>query len=1234
MATRFFKAGRLTIRMNATEESFLDDLFDSLLAELLRGDEPDLQKLLGDHGDLLEHALQMLTLARSVVGTRSAPVVPGPVVRGYEVVTELGRGASSVVHLVRQQSMGGRLVALKRINPGLWADQRARQRFAAEVRALARVRHPNIVPVLDVVDGEDTQGYVMEWVRGQSLADLIRRRRDGTAADAADPAAFVDQSYVPWVCRLGVQLGHALQAVHAADFLHRDVKPSNVLIGECGEPLLSDFGLVRDEMASLQTRTGDFLGTLAYSSPEQLRGAAIDARSDVYGLAATLYHVLTGVAPGRGQNVAQVLGFVEGRGVPPLRATNPELPRDLETVIEKAMAVDVDRRYLSASAFADDLQRVLDLQPVHARPPGLGYRSARLLQRNRPAVLGSVLGAVLVVMVLVLIEWRQRDRETLSSQVRACVQTARLLMFDDQLIGRLQLQQSTGRQVDIARTNSLLAEAIAAYDHAVKLDPQRIDLKIERSTLAIAAQRLAHREPPESLVSEVDYGKACPTAWAYAQDLDVHLADDAAVADARALAVLAYLSGDMDRAIAALEQVERDGAGDEFVHGLLGSGLVVRGEPARALPRLVRVAESFPERGSLQAQAAAMAAECGDVALAQRFLVAARTALVPVDDRQLQRVLGDVAWLRGEPAKAEQHYQQANAYARLVTLWLARRQWWRAVIGSVNWISMQPKQLEFRRMLLIGSRNWWAAHADQHRDLLLAATAGELSDVGQLLGVMVGAARARQVLRTERQDWVPAISAPIGKERFEQDLAARSRDPFDLLLERMRVERLDLDRIRRAPQSVRESLVDAWLDPDGRERAKAIVQDLEAWLPAGADAFATEIDRPLVMPLHDVRELARPTFSQSAMWSEQVACLGGPTPRVVFAQTSERSDDLRGKVIMQTPDRLLVASIHGARATDRLGAHISNVGDINGDGYDDVSLGTAGRGRTGEPECIVLISGRDGSELHEIRGTAVGEGFGKDVIGLGDVNGDGTADIAVGMPQAAHDGLVRCGVVRVVGVDGRVLHEKAGGAAYSSFGQRLARVGDVDGDGTADFAVGTECQTPPLYAEVISGRTGALLHRVETSNYQLGTASVAGLGDVNGDRVADFVVGFATLDPMHPPAGHACILSGKTGEQMYTVHGDRPGEGFGMHVVALPDVDGDGVPELGVAASCEVSVVPPCIYVFSGTGRRLAMLPAVWRLLPLGTDGQFAAVTMSVWGRYAESPMASGARIAVARWQR
>jgi serine/threonine protein kinase len=281
-----------------------------------------------------------------------------------------------------------RVVAVKVLRPEQ-DDPAARARLVREAQLAARFRHDHVVAVHAVVDPPEGLPYlVMEYVPGPTLKALLRQRGSLPPAEAA---------------RLIAQVADGL----AAGLVHRDVKPSNVLLDPAtGRARLTDFGLARlaTDAASL-TRSGAIAGTPEYMSPEQVRGLALDGRADVYSLGVTLCEALTGEAPFRG-TPARVLEQVLHEEPQPPRRLNEQVPRDLETICLKAMAKEPGRRYPTARDLAEDLRRFLHGEPVRARPVGRLGRLWRWVRRN-PA-LASLAATLLLVLTggLAGITWK------------------------------------------------------------------------------------------------------------------------------------------------------------------------------------------------------------------------------------------------------------------------------------------------------------------------------------------------------------------------------------------------------------------------------------------------------------------------------------------------------------------------------------------------------------------------------------------------------------------------------------------------------------------------------------------------------------------------------------------------------------------------------------------------------------------------------------------------------------
>lgn len=317
---------------------------------------------------------------------------------GYEILRELGRGAMSTVFLARQLSVNRR-VALKVLSRSLSKNRRFVERFQREVRAAARLSHPNIVQAIDVGHEEDYHYLAMEYVDGPSLRRLLEGEGPVPEARALEIAR---------------QVALALEHAHShAGIIHRDVKPANVLLTRDGVPKLADLGLARDVVAddSAVTRAGTTVGTPNYISPEQVRGQTdLDGRTDVYSLGATLYHLLTGERPYSGATSAEVMARHLTDPVPDPRAVNPKVSPAAAAIVRRAMAKDREHRYPTAQALADGLQRLLRSRAEAGavsggrRPATRKLRAVGRRRRRRRSALPWVI-AVAVIAIVPLVGW-------------------------------------------------------------------------------------------------------------------------------------------------------------------------------------------------------------------------------------------------------------------------------------------------------------------------------------------------------------------------------------------------------------------------------------------------------------------------------------------------------------------------------------------------------------------------------------------------------------------------------------------------------------------------------------------------------------------------------------------------------------------------------------------------------------------------------------------------------------
>jgi len=291
----------------------------------------------------------------------------------YELLSEVGRGGQGVVYRARQKSLN-RTVALKVIGLGHWATEAHLKRFRREAEAAASLDHSGIVPIYEVGEHDGSCYFSMKFVEGGQLDQLVKRE--------------------PMPIRRAVELiakvARTVHYAHEHRILHRDIKPGNILLDQKGEPHLTDFGLARlVETESTVTRTLEVLGTPSYMAPEQATGnnAQLTAATDVYGLGAVFYQLLTGHPPFAGGTTYETIKLLLDTDPRQPRLWNSKIDRDLSTICLKCLEKDPKRRYPSALALAEDLERWLRHEPILARHTGILTRGKKWVRRNPTSAL-------------------------------------------------------------------------------------------------------------------------------------------------------------------------------------------------------------------------------------------------------------------------------------------------------------------------------------------------------------------------------------------------------------------------------------------------------------------------------------------------------------------------------------------------------------------------------------------------------------------------------------------------------------------------------------------------------------------------------------------------------------------------------------------------------------------------------------------------------------------------------
>jgi serine/threonine protein kinase/tetratricopeptide (TPR) repeat protein len=556
---------------DSRDYSLIERLAEEFAERLRRGEHPSPQEYYDRYPDLAEDLRELLPGAEQLeevreqlaAASQEMPPAVGPLphLADFHILREVGHGGMGIVYEAEQISLGRR-VALKVLTQKLHHDGRQKRRFEREARAAARLHHTNIVPVFGFGEADGSPYYVMQFIQGLPLDEVIKdvsrleRRqgaepagRAGAVARSLATGTFLAPSDAPevtgdyqpdealspadssgsrsnssgvasavtapgaetvsgsrrkqltyWqgVARLGIQAGQALEHAHRQGVIHRDVKPSNLLLDSFGTLWVTDFGLAKADDQPNLTETGDLLGTYRYMPPEAFEGHS-DARSDVYSLGLTLYELLA-LRPAfdaRGRN--QLVKQVTTGEAPRLRSLRAGVPRDLETVIHKAIDKDPAARYQAAGELAADLQRFLDDEPIRARRIGLAERTRRWCRRN-PWIAGSIAAVVLVFLVAFAVVnvalWKARQAEALAASRREDAER-------NEREARFQQEQA---EIGFARARKAVDDYLnqVTDGDALKapgLQPLRRDLL--RSALSFYQEFLRERHDDPALRSEL-----------------------------------------------------------------------------------------------------------------------------------------------------------------------------------------------------------------------------------------------------------------------------------------------------------------------------------------------------------------------------------------------------------------------------------------------------------------------------------------------------------------------------------------------------------------------------------------------------------------------------------------------------------------------------------------------------------------------------------------------------------
>jgi serine/threonine protein kinase/Flp pilus assembly protein TadD len=427
----------------------------------------------------------------------------------FRLLREVGHGGMGIVYEAEQLSLGRR-VALKVLPFAATMDPRQLQRFQNEARAAASLEHPHIVPVYGVGCERGVHYYAMKFIDGQTLAAMIDAQhtdhagppsdepttdyRPTVAANPTTPIAKASTERIPHeatffrsVAEWGIQAAEALEHAHSMGIVHRDIKPANLMIDGQGKLWVTDFGLARTAADSGLTMTGDLVGTLRYMSPEQAlaKHGLVDHRTDVYSLGVTLYELLTGTPAADGMDREEILNRITREEPRQPRTVDTAIPRDLETIVLKAVAKTPSERYASAGELADDLRRFLEDKPIRAKRPTLVQRAAKWSRGHRPLVWSAVVALVAILTAVVSSAgYVVRDRG------------ARLATTEQKVAAALAAARTAIEAGDLALASQLVAEAQGYLgaerdglpDTAADIDRVRQDIDTRQSDAELFRQ--------------------------------------------------------------------------------------------------------------------------------------------------------------------------------------------------------------------------------------------------------------------------------------------------------------------------------------------------------------------------------------------------------------------------------------------------------------------------------------------------------------------------------------------------------------------------------------------------------------------------------------------------------------------------------------------------------------------------------------------------------------------------
>lgn len=449
---------------------------DGLFASLLKSDESDFNDSIPQH---------------NLIGQKLGD---------FQILRLIGQGGMGAVFLARQVSLD-REVALKVISDISGAHKKSIERFRREAKVLAKISHPNIVPIYEIGEQGPYAYFAMEYVSGVSLDKILSSIKQSQPSEKASvvmkkcleaksviydkeqsgPGAEIDTDYIVNISRVIIDIASALEHAHKNGVLHRDIKPSNILITSDGVSKLVDFGLAKAETEQTITISGEFFGTPSYVAPEQIQNPeVVDCRADVYSLAATFYECLTLHAPFEGNTVNKTLVDVISK--PPVAPKKycPRLSADFNTVLLHALEKSPDDRYSTASDFSADIENLLEFKPIKAKRPSITTRAYKTLRRNPLKVVVVVISILVILLGYFLFSnYTQKRNKATARKLEAIA--ARYFVSGDYTEALKYYKKAIAQYPFNAETYSVMGttyqqlkqypQAIEAYKQAIAIEP-------------------------------------------------------------------------------------------------------------------------------------------------------------------------------------------------------------------------------------------------------------------------------------------------------------------------------------------------------------------------------------------------------------------------------------------------------------------------------------------------------------------------------------------------------------------------------------------------------------------------------------------------------------------------------------------------------------------------------------------------------------------------------------------